>query len=84
MPQFNWLACGGLRNLSHDMCRTLKTRQTILQPDLNGFDKWAAKAKKFGFSVSSLLEDIATDYERKQELDLADFLIQMINEKPAF
>ena len=80
LPQFIWVAFGGLSNFSLDKCQALKGRIVVLFPDLNGFDKWNLKAKDFEafahFTVSDLLESKATDEERKQGLDLADYLIR--------
>jgi hypothetical protein len=52
----------------------------VLFPDLNGFDKWSSKAKELShlaiFTVSDLLERIATQAERKQGFDIADYLVK--------
>ena len=51
-----------------------------LFPDLNGFEKWSSKAKELShianFTISDLLERKATEAERKQGFDLADYLIK--------
>ena len=82
-PDFIWLATGGLSNLNADKCSVLKGRKVFLFPDLNGFDRWSAKAKEMAnithFNVSDLLERKASDYEKEQGLDLADYLINRIN-----
>lgn len=78
LPGFIWVAVGSLTSLSADRCSILKGRSITLFPDLNGFEKWSSKAKKLthlaAFQVSDLLESKATDAERKQGLDLADYL----------
>lgn len=83
LPQFIWLAVGSLTYLNAEKCSILKGRTVTLFPDLNGFDKWSSKAKElssrlFGtiFTVSDLLERKATEAERKQGFDLADYLIK--------
>lgn len=80
LPDFVWLACGSLSNLSDEKCKVLKGRKVILYPDLNGFNKWSEKAKLLSgitnFEVSDLLEQNATDTEKQQGLDLADYLIR--------
>ena len=57
----------------------------ILFPDLNGFSKWTKKAKEFihigTFTVSDLLERIATDQEKQNGLDLADYLARFDHKK---
>ncbi|MDQ3049371.1 MAG: DUF6371 domain-containing protein [Bacteroidota bacterium] len=80
LPQFIWLAVGSLTNLNTEKCSILKGRNVILYPDLNGFEKWSSKAKELShlanFTVSDLLERKATEAERKQGFDLADYLIK--------
>lgn len=80
LPQFIWVAVGSLTNLNAEKCSTLKGRTVILFPDLNGFEKWSSKAKELShlaiFTVSALLERKATEAEKKQGFDLADYLIK--------
>ena len=78
LPQFIWLAVGSLTNLNAEKCGILKGRTVTLFPDLNGFEKWNNKAKELShltiFTVSDLLERKATEAEKKQGFDLADYL----------
>jgi len=80
LPKFIWLACGGSEGLNPDKCKCLKSRKVILFPDAGCFDKWSEKAKELSFicavSVSSLIEEKATDEERKAGFDIADYLIR--------
>jgi hypothetical protein len=80
LPHFIWLAVGSLTNLTAEKCKVLLGRTVYLYPDLNGFEKWSSKAKELShlakFIVSDLLERHASDEERKQGLDLADYLIR--------
>jgi hypothetical protein len=80
LPQFNWLATGGIGNLSIDKCKALKGKNVFLFPDLNGYDKWNRKAKELAnhghFIISDLLEANASEIERMQGLDIADYLVQ--------
>lgn len=80
LPKFIWLAVGSLTNLNAEKCNILKGRTVTLFPDLNGFDKWNMKANELShlanFTVSDLLERKATEAEKEQGLDLADFLIK--------
>jgi hypothetical protein len=75
------LASGSLNNLSAEKCKILSGRKVVLFPDLNGFEKWSIKAKELShiasFTVSDLLERKATKEDRKQGLDLADYLIKI-------
>lgn len=79
LPKFIWLAVGSLTNLSPEKCEVLKGRNVVLYPDLNGFEKWKVKATELkhitDFAVSDLLEKKASEEERKQGLDLADYLL---------
>jgi hypothetical protein len=58
----------------------LESRKVVLYPDLNGFEKWSEKARKLRsidpLGINSVLEEVATDEERKQGLDIADFFVQ--------
>ena len=80
LPQFVWVAVGSLTNLNAEKCSILKGRTVTLFPDLNGFEKWSSKAKELShlaiFTVSDLLERKATEAERNQGFDLADYLIK--------
>ena len=78
LPEYIWLACGGSEGLALNKCQSLKGRTVILYPDAGMFNKWSKKAKVLSsicnVSVSSLVEDSATDGERKNGFDLADYL----------
>ena len=80
LPQFIWVAVGSLTNLNAEKCSILKGRTVTLFPDLNVFEKWSNKAKELShlaiFTVSDLLERKATEAEKKQGFDLADYLIK--------
>ena len=80
LPQFIWVAVGSLTNLNAEKCSILKGRTVTLFPDLNGFEKWSSKAKELShlanFTVSDLLERKASEAEKKQGFDLADYLIK--------
>jgi hypothetical protein len=80
LPGFLWLAAGSLTNLNTEKCTVLKGRKVILFPDLNAFEKWSNKAKELSilskFIVSDLLENKASDSDRKHGFDLADYLIK--------
>ena len=78
-PDINWLASGGLEGLNEDKFRVLHGRSVTLCPDLKGYDKWCQKAFDLShitsIKVSDYLEKIATEDERKQSLDIADYLL---------
>jgi uncharacterized protein (DUF427 family) len=79
-PEYVWLAVGSINNLTMEKSRELAGRKVTLFPDLNGYEKWSRKAKDFShirkLIVSNILESIATEEERQQGLDLADYLIR--------
>jgi hypothetical protein len=86
-PQFIWLSTGGKHGLTKDKCETLNKHgaHVILFPDLstsnigkeNVFDSWIRIAKEHltSFVVSDLLQNSATEEQKKEGLDLADYLI---------
>lgn len=80
LPQFIWLACGSLVNLNNRNCAVLKGRRVVLYPDINGFEKWKAKLPELSaitrFEISELLEIRATQEDRENGYDLADYLAQ--------
>jgi hypothetical protein len=96
LPQFIWVAVGSLTDLKAEKCSILKGRTVTLFPDLSkpkpgnpsAFDKWSNKAKELShlasFKVFDLLERKATEAEKKQGLDLADYLIswQLLEQTP--
>lgn len=82
-PQYVWLAAGGLNNLKPDRFRCLKGKRVTLVPDLGGYEVWCDKQKEIQrhfpeiefTAVYDELEMIATDEQRKDKLDIADFLL---------
>lgn len=81
LPEFIWLACGSANNLNEAKTKVLKGRNVLLFPDLKCFDLWNDKipqlTKLATFRTSTLLEDKATETEKQQGLDLADYLIKL-------
>jgi hypothetical protein len=79
-PKLIWLAAGNAEGLNAEKCRILQRRKVVLFPDLNQFDKWTNKAKELfpqgNYTVFDLLERKATEIERLQGLDLADYMIR--------
>lgn len=80
-PQYVWLACGGITQLSITKCLPLKDREIILLPDTDAFQYWKENALRLEeglkqrILVSDVLEAIATDDEREAGWDIADYLI---------
>ena len=81
MPSYLWLATGGKNGcFNNEAMRVLADRDVTLFPDLGATDQWEAKAKALlgicrSVTVNRLLEQHATDEQREQGLDIADFLL---------
>ena len=78
-PEFIWLATGGKQNIRTELFNSIQNRKIMLFPDLKCFDEWSEKAKNLGlknYTVSDYLETVATDEERVNGLDLADYLLK--------
>ena len=83
-PDCVWLATGGKSQLSVDKLKVLKERTVIMFPDVDGFDYWKEKAKEVEaigckVIVSDLLEKNATDEERANKIDIADWLVRYLS-----
>lgn len=82
MPSVLWLATGGLGELKLGKLLPLADRHATLWPDLGkGFTEWSTKAPGLdplfaSLKVSDLLERKATDADRGNGLDLADYLLR--------
>lgn len=69
MPQYIWLATGGIRNLSAEKCSVLKGRHIILFPDAGAWDCWNTIAATIPqCSVSTVLQ------HHTDGSDIADWL----------
>lgn len=73
--KYIWVACGGSGQLSKEKMNVLKNRSVTLFPDLGQYDNWKEKAKEYNFNISDHIEKLATEEQRQQGLDLADFLL---------
>ncbi len=80
-PNLIWLASGSKQWLNAERLQRVGTRQIILYPDADGFNQWKTihtRARGLGLDVklSSLLETRATDEQKAEGFDLADYLIE--------
>ena len=84
LPQYLWLATGGKCScLTREAIQALRGREVMLAPDLNATDDWRKKLMLFDDSgikatLFESLEQMATDEQREQGLDIADFLCQRV------
>ncbi|MCF8238270.1 MAG: DUF6371 domain-containing protein, partial [Saprospiraceae bacterium] len=76
-PKFIWLATGGKSNLNSKALQFLKGRKVIVFPDLGATKDWKNIITKLSlpFYISDQLEKNATEIEKQEGLDLADFLL---------
>ena len=80
-PDLIWLAAGNLNGLSIEKAKVLKGREVILFPDLGAFERWSKKSTDIEsqcyckVTISTLLEDEATETDRINGLDIADYII---------
>lgn len=81
MSDVLWLATGGKNGCFNvQTVEALRGRDVILLPDLGVTEAWREKLPMLrpvcrSVAVSTLLEDMATDEQRCQGLDIADFLL---------
>ncbi len=81
LPDVLWLATGG-KNICLNVhtIEALHGRDVVLLPDFGATDAWREKLLIFqpvcrSVRVSTMLEDMATEEQRSQGLDIADFLL---------
>ena len=81
MPDFLWLATGGKDGcFNEETMQVLHGRDVILMPDLGATEKWTQKSAILtsicnSVTVSTVLEQMATDEQREAGLDISDFLL---------
>ena len=92
MPDVLWVATGGKNGCFNERAiSSLAGRDVVLMPDLGASQEWQARLPMLykvcrSVSVNDILETMATDEQRSQGLDIADFLLmeatpQMILQK---
>ena len=81
ISDFIWLATGGMNGcFNKNAVEVLRDKEVVLVPDLGATDKWKSKLPLLQtvckqVLVSSILEDNATDEQKINGLDIADFLL---------
>lgn len=81
-PQFVWVATGGKTQLGERL-NVLKGRKVIAYPDVDAYEDWKGYFEKhgeLGVEVSDFVEKLATDEDRKNQVDVADLLIRDIRQ----
>jgi hypothetical protein len=79
-PEWIWLAIGSKQNLTIERLQRLGTRPIILFPDADAYPAWqqiAIQARRQGLNVkvSDWIETRASDKQKSEGFDLADYLI---------
>ena len=80
-PSFNWMATGGLNNLTENKIYPIRKQQITAFPDLKCFELWQSKAERINKAIGSkielshILEEIATKEDKELGLDLADYFL---------
>jgi hypothetical protein len=68
--------------LSAEKCQVLKGRDVTLFPDAGKYAEWSERAKSLSttctITTSSLIEEKATETERREGFDLADYLVRYL------
>lgn len=80
MPNKIWLATGGKSNFKPELFENLRNRNVTFYPDLGAFKAWEEKIKnELPFIrhryIDSTIEKCATEQERAEGLDIADYVI---------
>ena len=82
MPDVLWVATGGKNGCFNERAiSSLAGRDVVLMPDLGATQEWQARLPMLdkvcrSVSVNDILETMATDEQRSQGLDIADFLLK--------
>lgn len=76
IDRYIWVACGSKYGLNDIKCSSIANRSVTLFPDLGAYKEWYLLAKRYGYSINDKIEKIATDADRKNGLDLADYLLR--------
>lgn len=74
VPDYTWIATGGKSNFR--LMEVLRGQDVTLFPDLGAYEDWREHAGRYGYKVSTLLEDIATPQDKESGLDIADFFLR--------
>lgn len=80
LPQYIWLATGGINMLNEEKCSVLKGRKVFFFPDNGAFQMWSQIISKFSFYNTFIVSDFLEKQELSSEysigFDLADYLVK--------
>ena len=86
LPEYIWLASGSLGNIQAYKFKALKGKEVILIPDTSkdsiAFEQWKFKADEINktegtnIKINDFLECIATEKQKLEGYDIADFLME--------
>jgi len=86
VPELIWIATGGkngCRWKDASVNNVLNGRRTVLFPDLGAYDDWENAANhlaKSHISISTTIEEFASEQDKEKGLDIADYLIELHSE----
>jgi len=89
LPDIIWFATGSMYNLQSERMETIRNRNVIFFPDTDekstAYNKWCSRAEELNrqgwrIQVSDYLENIATQEQRRQKIDIADLLVENIED----
>lgn len=79
IPEFIWVATGGKSSGVADKLKVLKDHKVTLVPDIDATESWKKLIKADpdlqGMDVNEYLLYVATEEQRKDQYDIADFLL---------
>lgn len=80
MPEFIWMATGGIQNIKTELFKPLTGRKVYFFPDCRAYGKWYERAEKLSglidFNVSEYIEKNTTEDQYKDGIDIADILLK--------
>ena len=83
MKDFVWLAVGSCQNLTFKMLDSIKNKDIILFPDADKYQLWKSKINQLPksnyYEISDILENHATEQEKKLDLDIADYYLKELS-----
>jgi hypothetical protein len=81
-PNYTWLATGGKAKTDLTKYEVLKGKNVILFPDADGYNDWCELGRQLSsicrVIVSDIIEKNATEQEKINKIDVADWLIKQL------